>query len=669
MINILGLFEIGETITTAFRSFFGYIAAIIYSLTKDLYHVFELVARAEIINSDFVKIIYKNVGMILSIFMLFKLVFSLIQSLIDPNKLGDKKDGYGQIILRCVISIVLLGITPTIFREAYTIQNFVIGANNNENILYKLIAGNSTNGDTNTIGRTLTATMYFDFFTDNEDPKYDGGMVDDIYDVPEEYYDRFMKNNYETLKENVTNGNMTFFDTVDYLSIKDGTDYVIEVNWIPLLLVGGFILWTIAMYTIQIGVRVVQLAYLQLIAPIPILSYISDPDGTFKRWIKQCTTTYLDLFLRLMIIYFVMTLIGDILKEIPDVPGILYTSTGLANEPTITQALVIGIIIIGLLLFAKKVPELLKDLFPNLGGGSFSFGLNPKKNVIEPLSSVVSPITKPVGWLGKKGWKYTGAKAVNYGKNKYETWKDDRAGYKEGYKKDKESEKVWTEYGNDFNVDPSATPEEKLAAYKKAFHSDRDKTGEYAASYTELEKASNALKNYKGDTNSADYRKLLADKEKAQKNHDVNREKYKELARREDQLKRYANRHPEVKKNTSSPPTSSSPLTTPSSAASSTASSQQQSSIQFQDNPESFNYDYGDNVDDAPLSSSQYDKGLQNALTKLDDLYNQGASDEEIQQQLDGIKELTERKEKALKRENDHLDDFYDRQDDGFGGQ
>ena len=53
----------------------------------------------------------------------------------------------------------------------------------------------------------------------------------------------------------------------------------------------------------------------------------------------------------------------------------------------------------------------------------------------------------------------------------------------------------------------------------------------------------------------------------------------------------------------------------------------------------------------------------------MDDLYNQGASDEEIQKQLDGIKELTERKEKALKRENDHLDDFYDRQDDGFGGQ
>ena len=39
-------------------------------------------------------------------------------------------------------------------------------------------------------------------------------------------------------------------------------------------------------------------------------------------------------------------------------------------------------------------------------------------------------------------------------------------------------------------------------------------------------------------------------------------EKYKDLARREDQLKRYANRHPEVKRNVSSPPTSSSPSTT-----------------------------------------------------------------------------------------------------------
>lgn len=530
MINILDLFEIGEAITTAFRTFFGYIAAIIYSLIEYLYHVFELVGRAEIINSDFVKVIYKNVGLILSIFMLFKLIFSLIQSLIEPNKLGDKKDGYGQIILRCVISIVLLGITPAIFREAYTIQNFVVGANNNENILYKLVAGNSTNGDTSTIGRTLSATMYFDFFTDSEPPIYDGGMVDNIYEVPEDYYDRFKNNDYETLKENVMNGNMGFFETVEYLSIKEGTDYVIEVNWIPLLLVGGFILWTIAMYTIQIGVRAVQLAYLQLIAPIPILTYISDPDGTFKKWIKQCTTTYLDLFFRLLIIYFVMTLIGNILAEVSNSPDILFASTGLAQEETITQVLVVAVIIIGLLLFAKKVPELLKDLFPNLGGGSFSFGLNPKKNVIEPLSSILSPVTKPVGWVGKKAWKYSGGKAVNYGKNRYEDWKNVRKEEKQANKQITSDEKIYGKYGTNFeNKD-----------YDAVFGKD------YADSFRTVKNAKsemeNALVNH--GRNSQQYIDAEKKYNAAKEAHELRRKGNHELAAREDALKRYQLLHP-----------------------------------------------------------------------------------------------------------------------------
>ena len=157
----------------------------------------------------------------------------------------------------------------------------------------------------------------------------------------------------------------------------------------------------------------------------------------------------------------------------------------------------------------------------------------------------------------------------------------------------------------------------------------------------------------------------------AKKRHDANKKIYTSDAQREETHDYYKKTHKKrseypndipLQDNASSTEQHQNPIR-------SDQSLQQQSSQQFQDNPDSFNYDYGDNVDDAPLSSSQYDRGLQSALTKLDDLYNQGASDEEIQQQLDGIKELTERKEKALKRENDHLDDFYDRQDDGFGGQ
>lgn len=41
---------------------------------------------------------------------------------------------------------------------------------------------------------------------------------------------------------------------------------------------GIAVLYTIFIFTIQVGVRVIQLAYLQIIAPIPIIMYIT-PKG------------------------------------------------------------------------------------------------------------------------------------------------------------------------------------------------------------------------------------------------------------------------------------------------------------------------------------------------------------------------------------------------------
>ena len=128
--------DIGKIIQQAIRTFFGTIAATIYSIISYLYDVFILIAKAEILNSNIVQKIYRSVGLILGMFMIFKLTFSLIQALIDPDKLTDKKNGFTSIIMRCIISIVLLGITPSLFKEAFKLQNLLVGANNsNDNII------------------------------------------------------------------------------------------------------------------------------------------------------------------------------------------------------------------------------------------------------------------------------------------------------------------------------------------------------------------------------------------------------------------------------------------------------------------------------------------------------------------------------------------------------
>ena len=380
MIYVLSFWsDVAFSIKQALRTFSCTIAAVIYNFIVDLYNVFMYTARAEILESSFIQVIYNKVGMILGIFMVFKLSFSLIQSLVDPSKFTDEKKGFGGIIKRSVISIVLLGITPSIFNMAFDLQNLVVGsANNTDNIIYKLIVGKAPSKDAESFGHVIASELYFGFYTENEPLKLNQGLevtYPDSGGVQLEVHD------YEYLKTQILEDHMSFSDTVDYISITNAGQYVIKWDGLFAIGFGLFMVYILITYCISVATRVIQLAYLQLIAPVPILSYISDPEGSFKNWTKQCMTTYLDLFIRLAIIYFIITVSTQILQAFSEVGSVFYESTGL-EAGSGTAKWVSRFLIIGLLMFGKRVPELLKDLFPNFGGGaaSIGFGLkNPKK--------------------------------------------------------------------------------------------------------------------------------------------------------------------------------------------------------------------------------------------------------------------------------------------------
>lgn len=380
MIYVLSFWsDVAFSIKQALRTFSCTIAAVIYNFIVDLYNVFMYTARVEILESSFIQGIYNKVGMILGIFMVFKLSFSLIQSLVDPSKFTDEKKGFGGIIKRSVISIVLLGITPSIFNMAFDLQNLVVGsANNTDNIIYKLIVGKAPSKDAESFGHVIASELYFGFYTENEPLKLNQGLevtYPDSGGVQLEVHD------YEYLKTQILEDHMSFSDTVDYISITNAGQYVIKWDGLFAIGFGLFMVYILITYCISVATRVIQLAYLQLIAPVPILSYISDPEGSFKNWTKQCMTTYLDLFIRLAIIYFIITVSTQILQAFSEVGSVFYESTGL-EAGSGTAKWVSRFLIIGLLMFGKRVPELLKDLFPNFGGGaaSIGFGLkNPKK--------------------------------------------------------------------------------------------------------------------------------------------------------------------------------------------------------------------------------------------------------------------------------------------------
>ena len=130
------------------------------------------------------------------------------------------------------------------------------------------------------------------------------------------------------------------------------------------------------LYCVDAGTRIVKLAFLQIIAPIPIIGYLAPKkDGIFQKWTKQCITTYLDLFLRVGIIHFVLLvcqILGDAYHN-----GTLINSATMETTTPMMKTLIYIALVLGLLTFAKKAPQMLKDLFPSQNAASGDFGLKP----------------------------------------------------------------------------------------------------------------------------------------------------------------------------------------------------------------------------------------------------------------------------------------------------
>lgn len=473
--------DIGETIRQALRTFAGRIAAILYNFIVDEYNVFMYIARAEILDDKYIQSIYNKIGLILGMFMVFKLTFSLIQSLVNPDTFTDQKKGFASIIQRSIISIVLLGITPSLFNMAFDFQRLIVGVdNNNNNVIYKLIVGNTVSEDAESFGHVLSADLFFSFYHERVEGIFNQGTT---YD---EQTPKLTVLDFEEFKRQIKDGG-DFNETVKYLTLRQGGEYIIEWDELFSIGVALVVIWLLVIYCIQVAARVVQLAYLQLIAPVPILSYISDPDGAFKKWTQQCLTTYLDLFIRLAIIYFIIVIAGQILSAFEDSGSVIMTSTGLDKDSS-TLTWVKIFLVLGLLMFGKKVPELLKDLFPNMGGGaaSLSMGLKPPKEATSLASLGVGAAVggvaglatgikhgegikgKIAGAFGGLGRGVTSAKTKgNIFKNAQAGMNSTRAARQRAYEKNHDGSTFW---GRNFAASGAARTvdnlERELDAYK-----------------------------------------------------------------------------------------------------------------------------------------------------------------------------------------------------------
>ena len=348
------------------RKVAGSICNAIYSLISILFDVFYSLANIRILNARYevngvwhdapITIIYKRVTLLLGIIMVFYVTFQFIKYVLEPDTFSDKEKGGEKLVFKLIAVVVLMGTVPTIFDKAYDIQRLIL----NSHLIDKVLIGH-TDTEMSSFGKSMSASVFSVFYY--------------LDDVTSKDFD--CKNGItcqETINMNISNlattGSMPMITSGLGIEVNDNKFAIHFDAWFAMG-VGLFLCYILVLYVIDIGVRVAQLTYLQIIAPIPIISYLSPKkDGMFQKWVKQCVVTFLDVFIRLFIIYFMLLVISNI-----NISSIGESINASVDETTKTWVYIA--LILGLLLFAQKAPKLIQELFPNMGAAMGNFGLKP----------------------------------------------------------------------------------------------------------------------------------------------------------------------------------------------------------------------------------------------------------------------------------------------------
>ena len=113
---------------------------------------------------------------------------------------------------------------------------------------------------------------------------------------------------WSEMKENIIIGG--YFQDITAL-VESAKDNINGVSYTPFITTacGIFLVYVLVSFCIDLGIRVFKLAFYQIIAPIPILMYIiPEKKSVFDNWLKATMATYLEVFIRLFVMFGVVFL-------------------------------------------------------------------------------------------------------------------------------------------------------------------------------------------------------------------------------------------------------------------------------------------------------------------------------------------------------------------------
>ena len=357
------LFDVLGNVEIAIRILCAYICQFIYSAIAGLFNVFMKIASFSFVdeNGQYFLNVYNRITVILELIMIFYVTFEFIKYIVQPETITDKEKGVSKIGVKVVVVVLAIAFVPKIFTYAYKLQSVIIDGE----VLSKVILGKKMSEDTDTTpGGTFSTLMLRQFYFYDEDLYGDEECEDKIK----------CKIIYNTNMATLSSSGKLYSLPLGLKAAKKDTDNaltpLIEFDAIAATIVGAVIAYMLVIYSVDVGARIFQMIFLQVIAPIPIIGYLSPKkDNMFTKWAKQCAVTYVDIFIRLALMYFIIlatqalsNILGDVFEEGWGIDW---------GDKIIFVALVLGLFV-----FVNRASKMISELLPKSStAASGNFGL------------------------------------------------------------------------------------------------------------------------------------------------------------------------------------------------------------------------------------------------------------------------------------------------------
>ena len=395
---------------------------IVYSLVSYSYKLFMLMSQINYnVLYSILSPLIDRVKALIMVLILFKVVVAFLQFLVEPEKFDDKTKGGKQLVVNVLIVAGVLGISGFVFGLFNDLSMLVLGTFGgpeafqvikvdsgdttiNNGLLSRLIFGKNKQMDTaDSFGKYLAASTLNIFLYDTKESKTKEAAS---------IYNKIINSKENTTGSTTatTGASSDDFDMMQITELADDIGRTVKYRY-PLLstIMGLYLIYSIVKIAVEVGVRMFKLIVLQIIAPIPIISIVSDGVNgqTFKKFTNLFMGTFTSIFIRVGSLYLVTGFISEFYQQLSGQSnnGSLFgNSAAMASISDFTKGMLLMILTVAAFTFVNALPKFLSEIFgTNFGEADKGFGKflgAVGGGIIGGASGAISGIASGAGFPG-----------------------------------------------------------------------------------------------------------------------------------------------------------------------------------------------------------------------------------------------------------------------------